>query len=767
MSEDVHENWSLVTGLGIQLDDAGEVWNSGCVRDLLPLDEHSVLVATDTGGIWYADDTGNGYSLQDFPEPDMLCLESAHTGWDQNGLPIRVYFAGTPSGVWATSGVTGVPSAVWMSTGGDVGQVNRIQFDWNIGRVIIATSKGIYWSDLPDSNWPWGASNFSWQQAVLPIGDAITGNFVDLALTQRPPNQVRGVVATRRAVGWDWAWPYGKFFFGGWNPLPNSPIGSGSPTAALVMDSLNPAQPSVTQIGVVSVAVGAGNTSQVYAAASNAGGDFDYLYRSKDGGQSWERSKPKFLDQAGNKLDDAYLPHGQGNNDRFNNCLSVARDPTTLALGWRYAGAYVSRDGGDSFIRAPEARGAHADVHAIRFDPYDKSGERLYLGSDGGVIRMGAFARDTGTVNTLFNKALATIQFASRPGRQFDGDFGASIKNSIVAGGTQDTAVLYNQWGAAGPWRPLGSDASNGDGHDVVGVGDGLVYIDIYHGDSDPSPPILAWWDHSSGTMKNLRETIDAAHLHPFYKDLKWALSNARLVRIKSPALPDWNFGYVYRAIAFDKQDIFGLMWEPGTFGPAWNMIFGLTNVIRDQSVSPSNQPPISSVGTADGRVIYVGSVGGTILSYSADRPLTDRLRNLNVPATLIEPSSKTPTSRILHIAVASSNLAFASLEMKNGQHVLLRLRDETKTDVLYTGRSDTIYGVETWRTRIGRLAVFVSYDDAILVSIDEGGTWSDASNGLPSKPHCCSLHIFRDAASKDIMYLTTYGRSMWKTILS
>ena len=72
-----------------------------------------------------------------------------------------------------------------------------------------------------------------------------------------------------------------------------------------------------------------------------------------------------------------------------------------------------------------------------------ESGERLYLGTDGGVIRMGAFGRDTGAVNTLFNKSLATIQFASLLDRRLRIDVTRWRKRPTRPPASESDGIVY------------------------------------------------------------------------------------------------------------------------------------------------------------------------------------------------------------------------------------------------------------------------------------------------------------------------------------
>ena len=100
MPDKISLSWSLLTPHGIAIDENNEIWNSGCVRALLPINPSGVLIATDSGGIWYADSTGIGYSLADLDSPNLICLAKTR------------YFAGGVN-LWASESTSTIPQNIW------------------------------------------------------------------------------------------------------------------------------------------------------------------------------------------------------------------------------------------------------------------------------------------------------------------------------------------------------------------------------------------------------------------------------------------------------------------------------------------------------------------------------------------------------------------------------------------------------------------------------------------------------------------------------
>ncbi len=58
--------------------------------------------------------------------------------------------------------------------------------------------------------------------------------------------------------------------------------------------------------------------------------------------------------------------------------------------------------------------------------------------------------------------------------------------------------------------------------------------------------------------------------------------------------------------------------------------------------------------------------------------------------------------------------------------------------------------------------ALFVSTDDQVYISWDDGEHWMSASQGLPRRPHCADLRFVTDDEGGMNLYLSTYGRSVW-----
>ena len=72
------------------------------------------------------------------------------------------------------------------------------------------------------------------------------------------------------------------------------------------------------------------------------------------------------------------------------------------------------------------------------------------------------------------------------------------------------------------------------------------------------------------------------------------------------------------------------------------------------------------------------------------------------------------------------------------------------------------LYGLEVVTTPTQQ-TVFVSTDSQVYASTDGGNVWHIVSDGLPVRPQCRLARRARPGAGELRLYLTLYGRSVWR----
>ncbi|WP_207782357.1 WD40/YVTN/BNR-like repeat-containing protein [Phytoactinopolyspora limicola] len=177
------------------------------------------------------------------------------------------------------------------------------------------------------------------------------------------------------------------------------------------------------------------NPDRLYAYVGTALGPFRAFYRSDDGGDTWTQTP---LTAAGASQSTFSWWFGKIWVD--------PADEDHLFL----AGVQLRRstDGAMTFTTSA---GIHVDQHKMAWDPDVPN--RVYLGNDGGMYRS-----DTNGVTQSWTKA------TYEPYTQFYSVDAAETDPVLKVGGTQDNGCLRGYNGAGGPWNSIGC----GDGLQVI-----------------------------------------------------------------------------------------------------------------------------------------------------------------------------------------------------------------------------------------------------------------------------------------------------------
>ena len=175
---------------------------------------------------------------------------------------------------------------------------------------------------------------------------------------------------------------------------------------------------------------------------------------------------------------------------------------------------------------------------------------------------------------------------------------------------------------------------------------------------------------------------------------------------------------------------------------------------------------PITALGSMDGTKILVGKAGGLIYLIDSVRGTTEQLPVL----PLRNESEGDAGASIDRFVIQSDTLAFAILSNSQsvlGQNFILRW-DGNIWNVVGVGKGlsrDRFMALEA--TSPKRLfTLFAATDKQVFESDDAGDTWQAQSGGLPVRPHCQDLRVATEPTGARFLYLSTYGRSVWRTSL-
>ena len=339
--------------------------------------------------------------------------------------------------------------------------IHRLLIHPDDADVAYAGAQGATWGPTPERGvYKTTDGGANWEQ-ILFVND--TTGVADLVMDPQNPNKLIAAMWQYRR------WPY-FFESGGPGSGLYMTFDGGASWDELTTENGLPPKPW----GRIGLAIAPSDPSRVYAYVES---EDNALYRSDDGGHSWQRVNSDMGEIGGRPFYYADLRVDPANENRLYSLHSIVT---------------VSEDGGESFETLVPYAGVHPDHHAWWIHPDDPS--LIYEGNDGGFY----VSRDRGA-NWRFVENLPLAQFY-----HINVDMATPYH---VYGGMQDNG----SWrGPSAVWRNGGirntywQEVAFGDGFDVVpdpqdatkgyamSQGGNLVYYDSETGHqrfSKPTPP--------------------------------------------------------------------------------------------------------------------------------------------------------------------------------------------------------------------------------------------------------------------------------------
>jgi photosystem II stability/assembly factor-like uncharacterized protein len=381
-----------------------------------PVAPDTIYVAAATGGVWKSEDAGARFSpVWPAANPQSMgALAITSEGTLFAGLG-----ESNPGGGSITYGGSGVYRSVDRgATWERVGLANS----GRIGRIAVDPNdpRHIFVAASGDLFNPGGergvyeSTDGGSTWTLVLSGDNDTTGAVDLAIDPRDPSRVFAAMWDHRRE------PDLRRYGGAGSGLYRT--ADGGTTWERLTNGLP--GPDAT-IGRIGVAVAATNPQRVYAIVNRTNGLFQGWYRSDDGGNSWANIP------ADPKLADSQASFGWWFGKLW---VDPANEARVFAAGVTLC---ESNDSGATFT---EHVTPHADHHAMAWD--FKVPGRVYLGTDGGTYRS-----DINAANDQWTKAV------SEPFTQFYSVDVSEQDATRLIGGTQDNYVIRS-WGGTG-WNGI------------------------------------------------------------------------------------------------------------------------------------------------------------------------------------------------------------------------------------------------------------------------------------------------------------------------
>jgi len=812
--------WMPATSFALRKDP--NTWHAGHVNDVLALPGTPlVLLASDTGGVWLATPTLGiatppPVPLSDSwtsPAPNMRSLALG-----PEGVP-HVYAAGSAGALYETRMESSDPLFNWTPIGQplNTGDIHRVVVVASLRKLVLASDNGVFWSDIPLSG-----HSYAFQLATgIPPGACL-----GLALG---PNDT--IVASPTGSPNPPASNSNGMYVGKWQPDASGHMQLGMTRAlhsvgidftkwnnAVVAGNGNTMYAAVSNIVPVP-----GHPNEQPIDAPYA------VLISQDGGYAWKPCGPHGLVAESVNFSPPGGDIPGGTQGGYNICIAVSpADPNTMALGWR-GGPWIGRNtpsaftweehGDDSSAHGGSSH-LHSDVHAVYFDPRDTSGRTMYVATDGGV----ALTRDLcQSWDSSINHQLLDLQFW--------GGSASPVTPGLVVGTLQDNGVVYAGAGPnADSWLRIGAEedgviallvhtdtllwCTNSVNQAIQAVQwngtkfnpDRTVGVQTQKPNTPPLPSL-------DGTQAFVEVVARPASWHrPGGNQRMFA------VAVYSPSAPRqdvWGYfsdddgangaWYYVATLVFDPNDthkiaaisrdangvvtvtttiahglssgsqvsISGVVLPDSSFNGQFQVIstpsptaFTYNQTGKQESTTAGSGyagDAISNIGCDDGSTAYIGTQQGRI--YALD--IQSALHNSpGVQFKLGVGPGGWPTAAVQQFCSLPGGPAFARYPNK-----ILRLNSlqweqilEIKPDPAGPAGEVSFNGMAI--DNVTR-TLFVATEFGVWASYDLGDHWLSISQGLPKCPHSSALRYVQDAAGDRYLYLTTFGRSAYRSRLS
>lgn len=643
-----------------------------------PVASDTIYIAAATGGVWKSTDAGVEFtSIWPASNPQSIgALAITSTGTLFAGLG-----EANPGGGSITYGGTGVYRSV---DGGTTWEHVGLANSGRIGRIAVDPTdpQHIFVAaagdlfNLGGERGVYESTDGGSTWMLVLGGDTDTTGAVDLAIDPRNPTRVF-------AAMWDHRREPDLRTYGGRGSGLYRSVDGGS-TWQRLTNGLPAADVTIGRIGV---ALAATNPQRVYAIVNRTNGLFQGFYRSDDGGDTWTNlpSDPKLAD-------------AQANFGWWFGRLWVdpLNDAHVFAAGVTLC---ESQDSGATFT---EQLSPHADHHAMAWDL--KVPGRVYLGNDGGTYRS-----DVNGSNDQWTRA--TYQ----PFTQFYTVDVSEQDESRLVGGAQDNGVNRSYGGTS--WN-------------VYVEGDGLAAL------IDPVNQDFVYGCFQYG---NCYSSTDGGATTFYFTDAIGSSRRNWLAPLQfdpsNPAILYFGGTRVHRST--DHATTWSAISPDLTAGPgrSSNYPFGTVTTIGIGKTESSR----ILAGTDDGRLWFTPDLGAT----------WTRVSDPDVPGTWVTRVTVDP----LNAAVAYAT--FSGFRSGGSLPYVLQTTD----------------GGSTWNSIVGDLpeapvndivvvgsALYVATDVGVFLSSDNGTTWLAAGEDLPNVP----VTDLEYRVASNTLYAATFGRGIY-----
>jgi hypothetical protein len=521
----------------------------------------------------------------------------------------------------------------------------------------------------------------------------------------------------------------------------------------------------------VSLASCANDRSAAFASVSKSNREFRGVLKYDEAQDLWE----DILDQKDFNV--AKRPEEPGKQGEFNNAIAVAPDDSNLvALGWQkgtfiFNPSHIFEQPGEKLnltrLSKLENNKIRGDVHSLHFTKSENGEHELYIGSDGGLLKVSGPARKHPAFDDRLNVFLPTLLFKDElRARQYATIDVSPFTDGLIAGGLQDNGCkfLKTATGEYTAWRQL----LGGDGGTNTFLANGiLVNRESNEGNKFKS--------HVWNAQVN---NFDDGSRIPLPVKVELDPKQEICTRIPSPAFRSQDHLLMHAiSAAVQKKD-------GGNTKAGDNLLLGLFEDAEDSThfhweiigVMPSL---IKAAATADGNSVFVSTEEGKISLLSPQKFLAGQnnfYSGLPLPTQL-----QAVKGSVIQFEITKGPVFALFEESKHAKKGRILVHDGNGWKEISTPVAEPIYSIAAdWDIKPTPLTpedkrLFFSTDNAVYQGVQSTGPqlpgfqtsfiWQKGSDGLPARPHCTHLRLGWDE-TKLFLYLSTYGRSVHRAQL-
>lgn len=775
-------NWATITPYGIHVDQVPpprtkrssrvhkpkkteSAWFSGRVMDIL-LNEENIIIATSFGGVWRVDTSKP--VLEGF---DTACLTDS---WDDPNVRCLAHGPDNDKQIYAGCEATLryfelndeslVTASVLLTLPvSDLNVVYRILIQKNPRKIILATGAGLWWSAIPSV--PSQASKYTWTKASGLPGDVISG------LCDAGDQAIHAAIfGDDPVVGNNYGIFKGVFQTNNFNFTRSKIIWHDTGEVDRFGVPLVKGDQPVDKHDMVRVSLAscANNRSAAFASVSKSKRGFRGVLKYDAAQDQWE----DILDQ---KDFNAEKRSGEpGSQGEFNNVIGVAPDGSNLvALGWQ-KGTYVFNPSqvfkektlNIITLSKQEDLRIRGDVHSVYFTKSKNGEHELYIGGDGGLLKVSRPARAHHSLDDRLNVFLPTLLFKDdlRAKQYATMDVSPAI-DGLIAGGLQDNGCkwLKTAKGKYTAWQQL----LRGDGGTNTFLANGILISRESNSGSKFKSHI---WNPQSNNF-------DAGSDIPLDVEVELDPKMEICARIPLPAFRSKD-NHLMHGISAAVQSK-----NAGDTKAGANLLLGLFENAEGSTqfhwkiIGSMMTSLIKAAASADGNKIFVSTDDGKVSLVS---PQNGSVFFADLPPGVQPESVK---GSVIQFEITKTAVFALFAERRNGVatkgHILVYDGDKWKE--ISTPVNEVIYSIAAdWDVTSTVLApedkrLFFSTDSAVYQGVQSKASqesgfhnsfdWQKSTEGLPARPHCYHLRLGWDE-KKLFLYLSTYGRSVYRAQL-